>query len=233
MKKYSIIIPTLNEEQGIRDFLNALQPLREYCEIIIADAQSTDNTKLRSLPLIDQFISTPKGRAIQMNLGAAQASAEILIFLHADTYLPEQALASIQQGIASGAQWGRFDIRLIGQSAMLKVVAQMINWRSHLTGIATGDQVLFMTQQIFRQLGGFPEQALMEDIEMSKRLKKIQRPYCIKTKVNSSARRWEEFGIWQTIILMWSLRLRYFFGESPTVLARLYKQGKIRKKLLS
>lgn len=230
MKKYSIIIPTLNEAEGVRDFLLALQPLKEQCEIIIADAGSTDETKLISQPLVDLFIAASKGRATQMNSGAENASANILIFLHADTYLPEQALSLIQQGIDKGAQWGRFDIQLIGRHVMLKVVAQMMNWRSRLTGIATGDQVIFMTLQAFQKVGGFPDMPLMEDIEISKRLNEFSRPYCIKVKVKSSARRWESFGVWKTITLMWSIRLRYFLGESPQHLAELYRQGVFRKK---
>lgn len=226
MKIFSIIVPTLNEEPGILNFLNALQPYREFCEIIIADAHSTDNTKSISLPLVDQFISVPQGRGLQMNLGAKQASGEVMIFLHADTKLPEQALQNIQQGLDAGARWGRFDIQLIGQSFLLKVVAQMMNWRSRYTGIATGDQAIFITQAIFFEVGGFPCQALMEDIEISKRLKCLSSPYCIKAKVSSSARRWEKFGICRTILLMWTLRLRYFLGESPEVLNQLYRQGK-------
>ena len=229
MKQFSIIIPTLNEADGIGEFLLALQPLREYCEIIIADADSTDKTHNISSPLVDQFITVAKGRAIQMNAGAKKASGDIFIFLHADTYLPEQALTNIQQVIAKGAQWGHFNIQLTGQSSMLTVIAYMMNWRSRLTGIATGDQVIFMTQKLFQKIGGYPEIALMEDIELSKRLKNISSPYCIKTKVKSSARRWESFGVWRTIALMWSLRLRYFFGESPEVLVQLYRQGKFTK----
>lgn len=225
MKKYSIIIPTLNEAESIHDFLMALQPLREYCEIIIADAGSGDETKIISQPLVDWFITAPRGRAIQMNAGAEQAAAAVLIFLHADTYLPEGGLALLQDGLDSGALWGRFDIQLTGQHVMLNVIAKMMNWRSRLTGIATGDQVIFITSQTFRQVKGFPVIALMEDIEISKRLGKLARPYCIGAQVKSSARRWESFGVWKTIALMWSIRLRYFLGQSPEYLARLYKQG--------
>ncbi|MEO1882184.1 MAG: TIGR04283 family arsenosugar biosynthesis glycosyltransferase [Methyloprofundus sp.] len=229
MRKFSIIIPTLNEATDLSDFLLALQPLRKHCEIIIADAGSTDDTHKISIGLVDQFIISARGRALQMNAGAKQVSAEILIFLHADTYLPAQALQSIQQGIDRGAQWGRFDIHLTGKSPLLKMVAQMMNWRSRLSGIATGDQAIFITSKVFESVGGFPEIALMEDIELSKRLKYISPPYCIKSKVKSSARRWAIFGVWRTIILMWRLRLLYFFGVSPEKLARLYRQEKCFK----
>lgn len=226
MKKYSIIVPTLNEAEGIGDFLLALQGLREHCEIIVADAGSTDGTHKISSGFVDQFITVAKGRAKQMNAGVEKASGEIFIFLHADTYLPEQALQYIWQGIEKGAQWGRFDIQLTGQSGMLKVIAQMMNWRSRMTGIATGDQGIFITRQAFMQIGGYADIALMEDIEASMRLKKISLPYCIKATVKSSARRWEEFGVWRTIALMWSLRFRYYLGASPEALVQLYRQGK-------
>lgn len=225
MKKYSLIIPTLNEAETIHDFLMPLQALRELCEIIIVDAGSTDETKSISQSLIDRFIIAPKGRAMQMNAGSEIAVANIFIFLHADTYLPEQALSLIQQGVDKGALWGRFDMQLMGQHTMLKVVSQMMNWRSRFSGIATGDQVIFITRQAFEQVGGFPVITLMEDIAISKRLKKFARPYCIKAQVKSSARRWESFGVWRTIALMWSLRLRYFLGQSPDDLAELYRQG--------
>ena len=134
-------------------------------------------------------------------------------------------MSLIQQGFDKGALWGRFDMQLMGQHRMLKVVSQMMNWRSRLSGIATGDQVIFITRHAFGEVGGYPEIALMEDIAISKRLKKFVRPYCIKAKVKSSARRWESFGVWRTIALMWSIRLRYFIGQSPDDLAELYREG--------
>ncbi|NOQ17544.1 MAG: glycosyltransferase [Methyloprofundus sp.] len=226
MPEFSIIIPTFNEAAGIADLLLTLQTLRSHCQIIIADGGSTDNTQENSAALVDQFICSNKGRAVQMNAGASHATGNILVFLHADTYLPEQAFTLIQQGIMAGAIWGRFDMQLLGQHSMLNIIALMMNWRSRLTGIATGDQVIFVKRSTFQQLGGFPEIALMEDIAISKQLNKLARPYCIAAKVKSSARRWESFGIWRTIALMWSIRLRYFLGEPPDHLAQLYRLGK-------
>ncbi len=223
-KKYSIIMPTLNEAEGIQDVLMPLQSLRTQCQIIIADAGSTDGTQVIAAPLVDFLISVPKGRALQMNAGADRATGNILIFLHADTYLPERALQLILQGIDAGALWGRFDIQLTGQHMMLKVVAQMMNWRSRLTGIATGDQVIFMTRQSFQKVGGYADIALMEDIDMCKRLKKLAPPYHIAEKVESSGRRWDASGVWKTIFLMWNLRLRYYLGESPDKLVQRYRK---------
>lgn len=227
--KFSIIIPTLNEEKTIASCLLALQPLRSNCEIIIVDA--ANDQPIVSFPhahLADKIISSKKGRARQMNLGVSHADGDILIFLHADTYLPEHALQLIAQHIGN-KQWGRFDIQLNGNHFMLKVIAWMMNRRSRLTGIATGDQVIFVTKAAFAAVGHYPEIALMEDIALSKALKKISPPLCLSAKVTSSGRRWERYGIYRTILLMWSLRLRYFFGAAPQLLAELYCRGQFWK----
>lgn len=224
--KFSIIIPTLNEQNSIVSCLTALQALRGRCEIIVADGGSSDNTRVLAGDLADGVVVSEKGRARQMNSGARQASGDVLLFLHADTFLPENALELIENRISATRQWGRFDIRLSGDHFMFKVIAQMMNRRSRLTGIATGDQAIFVTRKAFTAAGLYPEIALMEDIALSKALKKICPPVCLQAKVVSSCRRWQSFGIAKTILLMWSLRLRYFFGEDPDDLAQLYYRGK-------
>ncbi|MGZ8903654.1 MAG: TIGR04283 family arsenosugar biosynthesis glycosyltransferase [Methylobacter sp.] len=223
--KFSIIIPTLNEEKFIQSCLLALQTLRNECEIIIVDGDSIDNTRISAAPLADKVIISAKGRSKQMNNGAKYATGDVLIFLHADTRLPDNALQLIQQNIKDTSQWGRFDIQLSGDPFMLKVIAQMMNWRSRLTGIATGDQVIFVTRLTFEKAGQYPEINLMEDIALCKALNKISPPICLKDKVISSGRRWEHNGIYKTILLMWSIRLRYFFGADPQTLAFLYTSG--------
>jgi rSAM/selenodomain-associated transferase 2 len=220
--KFSIIIPTLNEEKAIQSCLSALQALRNECEIIIVDGDSNDNTRILASPLADKVIISAKGRARQMNNGAVHATGDILMFLHADTSLPANALPLIQQNISTTRQWGRFDIQLSGDPFMLKVIAQMMNWRSRLTGIATGDQVIFVTRSAFEKAGCYPDINLMEDIALCKALKKISPPICLKDKVISSGRRWERNGVFKTILLMWSMRLRYFLGADPQTLALLY-----------
>lgn len=222
----SIIIPTLNEEQTIVNCLAALQQYRKSCEIIVVDGGSTDNTITLAQPLTDKLISSAKGRAFQMNTGAQQAVGELLIFLHADTFLPHDALNSIMQAINNNRQWGRFDVELSGSHPMLKVVSFFMNWRSRLTGIATGDQAIFVNKQLFESIGQYPAIPLMEDIALCKKLKLTSSPVCLKAQVVSSGRRWEQNGVFKTILLMWSLRLRYYLGADSQALALLYNGGR-------
>lgn len=221
----SIIIPVLNEENGIIEHLQALQYLRPDWEIIVVDGASTDNTRSLATPMVDALISSPQGRAVQMNAGARVARHELLLFLHADTFLPCDVKQQVHLAIQNKAIWGRFNIFLSGFQPMLKVIAFFMNWRSRLTGICTGDQVIFIHKQAFHAVGQFEEIALMEDINISKKLNKITSPYIINSPVSSSGRRWEKFGCMRTILLMWSLRLQYFFGRNPAHLALLYKRG--------
>jgi len=224
--KFSIIIPTLNEAANIHACLSALQVLRNDAELIVVDGGSSDNTRAIAANLADHILIAPQGRAHQMNHGAGHAQGDLLLFLHADTFLPGNALALIAQNIDENHQWGRFDIQLQGGHFMLKVIAWLMNWRSRLTGIATGDQAIFVTREAFAVAGHYPDIALMEDIALCKKLKAISPPICLKAKVTSSGRRWEQFGVYKTILLMWSLRLRYWCGSSPQTLASLYRGGK-------
>mgnify|MGYP001764077941 CR=1 FL=1 len=220
----SIVLPTLDEAAGIADTLHALQPLRERgAELIVADGGSSDGTAAIARPLADVVLQAPRGRALQMNAGAARARGPVLLFLHADTRLPPQADVLIAQALAAGADWGRFDVRIDGRHPMLRVVAALMNLRSRCTGIATGDQAIFVRRALFEHLGGYAPQPLMEDIELSRRLKRHGRPACLRTPVHTSGRRWEQRGVWRTILLMWRLRWRYWRGESPTRLAEAYR----------
>jgi rSAM/selenodomain-associated transferase 2 len=220
----SIVVPVLNEAQHIESTLAALAPLRRRAvEVIVVDGGSQDDTVDRALALADAMIDAPRGRARQMNAGAVIARGKILLFLHADTLLPSDADALVQQALANGGLWGRFDVRILGRHPMLRVVAALMNWRSRLTGIATGDQALFMQREVFERVGGFPDQPLMEDIEISRRLKALASPVCMPQKVYTSGRRWESRGVWRTIALMWCLRWRYWRGESAQRLAQAYR----------
>ncbi len=223
--RLSIIVPVLNEADGIEANLAALTGLRRAgCELIVVDGGSSDDTIARAAPLCDQLIEAARGRAIQMNAGAFAARTAMLLFLHADTRLPPGALDAIEAATRSRTlAWGRFDVRLDSPRASLALVGAMMNLRSRLTGIATGDQALFMTRAAFETVGGFPAIALMEDVEISARLQRLARPVCLRLKVVTSARRWETRGVLSTIVLMWRLRLAYFFGASPETLARRYR----------
>jgi len=223
----SIVIPTLNEAAGIEATLQALQPLRlRGVELVLADGGSSDSTPTLAQPWVDAVVDAPRGRALQMNAGAARARASVLLFLHADTRLPPLADVLVLQAVQrsdKGACWGRFDVRIEGRAWMLRVVAVLMNLRSRASGIATGDQAIFITRGAFERVGGFPEQALMEDIEISRRLKRLGRPACLRARVCTSGRRWEQRGVWRTIVLMWRLRWRYWRGESPARLAEAYR----------
>jgi len=222
MDNISIIVPTFNEADNIVATLLPLQALRQQGhEIIVADGGSDDATIELARPLADQIINAARGRARQMNAGAQQASGDVLLFLHADTLLPNNAVELIQHCLQT-KQWGRFDVHLTGRQALLRVVEFMMNWRSRLSGIATGDQAIFVKRALFDDIGGYADIPLMEDIDLSKRLKHQGHPACIKTPLTTSSRRWEQHGIFKTILLMWRLRLAYFFGAKPEQLARLY-----------
>jgi rSAM/selenodomain-associated transferase 2 len=222
--RLSIIIPVVDEAEAIEAMLGALQPLRRAGhQIIVVDGGSGDDTASRAAPLCDLLLTAPRGRATQMNTGAAGAIGDTLIFLHADTKLPERADALVLDGLQqSGALWGRFDVRIAGAPFMLGVIGFLMNYRSRLTGVATGDQAIFVRAQTFRECGGFPEQLLMEDIALSKLLKKRSAPLCLSARVETSGRRWEKHGVWRTVLLMWRLRLAYFLGASPARLASIY-----------
>ncbi len=220
----SIIVPVLNEEPGIAVFLQELQRFRRCgVEVVVVDGGSTDHTIAASEPWADRIVSSAKGRSRQMNAGAATARGNNLLFLHADTILPETACRDVERALVADAHvWGRFDVFIDSENAMLRSVSRLMNMRSRLTGIATGDQAIFVRRDAFERIGGFPEIALMEDIAISRLLKRLSPPVCLAAKAVTSARRWEQAGVVRTILLMWALRLRYFLGADPDRLAKKY-----------
>jgi rSAM/selenodomain-associated transferase 2 len=224
VNRISIIIPVLNEAPGIEQALRALQPLRTGGhEVIVVDGGSTDGSALLAASLADRVLCAERGRANQMNCGARTARGEVLLFLHADTSLPGRAPQLIlEQMSRTGCRWGRFDVHIDSARWLLRTVAALMNLRSRLTGICTGDQAIFVSRQLFLGVGGFPPIALMEDIALSRKLRRVSRPLCLATSVRTSARRWERVGVVRTIALMWWLRMRYFLGASPAQLARIY-----------
>ena len=222
MGRLTIVIPVLNEAAIVVAALQALAPLRARgAEIIVADSGSRDGTAQLAKPFADRIVTVRRGRGVAMNTGAALGTGDALLFLHADTALPDNADRLMDTALAHRA-WGRFDLRIAGRHPLLAVVARMINLRSRLTGIATGDQAIFVSRKAFEAVGGFPDLPLMEDIAISGRLKRLCRPYCIATPAVTSGRRWEHNGVIRTILLMWRLRLSYYLGAEPALLAELY-----------
>ena len=218
-----IVIPVFNEGRILAARLKLLEPLRKRgVESVVVDGGSTDDTWAIASCLADQVLLAPRGRASQMNAGAKDATTDALLFLHADTQLPDNADQFIANAFRAGHHWGRFDVRIDGSHAVLRVVARLMNLRSRLTGIATGDQAIFVRQTLFESLGGFADLPLMEDVELSTRLRRYGAPACIQTPVITSGRRWEAHGVWRTIVLMWWLRAACFFGASTVMLARWY-----------
>jgi len=226
--KLAIVMPVLDEAAVLPGALSRLQVLREGgTELIVADGGSRDASAALAEPLADIVLAATRGRARQMNAGAAVASSrdagDALLFLHADTRLPEAAHELVAEALRRCA-WGRFDVRIEGRSPALRLVAALMNLRSRWSGIATGDQAIFVRRDAFDAVGGFPDQPLMEDIELSSRLKRrFGRPACLRAMVQTSGRRWERRGVWRTITLMWRLRLAYWLGAKPERLAEAYR----------
>ncbi|KAB7628381.1 TIGR04283 family arsenosugar biosynthesis glycosyltransferase [Alkalilimnicola sp. S0819] len=222
--RISVVIPVLDEAAALPATLAALAPLRAAGhELIVADGGSEDGSRAANEPAVDRWLAAPRGRARQMNAGAAAARGELLWFVHADTRASAAASAQIQALRASPGLWGRFDVRIEGRSPWLPMVGWLMNRRSRLTGIATGDQGIFIGRALFERLGGFPDQPLMEDVALSRRLRAESPPLCLRGPLVTSGRRWDERGALRTIFLMWRLRLAYALGADPALLAKRYR----------
>ncbi|MFI5395816.1 MAG: TIGR04283 family arsenosugar biosynthesis glycosyltransferase [Candidatus Binatia bacterium] len=222
----SVIVPVLNEEGSIGETLRrARQP--GVREIIVVDGGSMDQTRAVAQPLADRVLSAPRGRAAQMNAGAELATGNILLFLHADTLVP----AGFAEAVAAACKTpavvgGRFDVDLTPSTPLLRLTGELMNWRSRLSRIATGDQAMFVRREVFSRMGGYADIPLMEDVELSRRLKGAGSVACLRQRVTTSARRWQTHGVVKTILLMWTLRALHFFGVSPARLRRLYDDGR-------
>jgi rSAM/selenodomain-associated transferase 2 len=219
-ERISIVVPVLDEAACIVACLQPLQSLRAAGhEVIVVDGGSRDASAELAAPLADRVLRAPRGRALQMNAGARAARGEVLLFLHADTRLPADAARAV---LARG-EWGRFDVEIEGRHALLPLIARLMNLRSRLTGIATGDQAIFVRRALFERLGGYAGIPLMEDIELSRRLRRVAPPVCLRLRAVTSGRRWETRGVLRTVLLMWRLRLAYFLGADPRRLAERYR----------
>ena len=224
MKKLSIIIPVFNEQKCIVARLNALQKLRESnCEVVLVDGGSTDRTVDLAIPLVDKLVHSSPGRAVQMNRGAELATGNIFLFLHIDTALPKAVNELISDLIVEKSSiWGWFNLQFDNPALSFKIISRSMNIRAALTWVCTGDQTLFVTRNLFESIQGFPEISLMEDVAISKLLRRNSKPKIVSSKVTTSARRWEQNGVIKTVLFMWWLRLLYFFGTSPIKLALRY-----------
>lgn len=227
MARLSVVIPVLNEAERLPGLLESLAPLRRGgAEIVVVDGGSHDESIAAARRGADKVLSAARGRAFQLNAGAAAASAPRLLFLHADSRVDVECLRAMRAlADAPGTEWGFFRVRLTGRSPLLGLVALLMWWRSRFSGIATGDQGLFVSRSLFEAVDGYPPQRLMEDVEICRRLRRIARPRPIAIRLGSSARRWDRDGVLRTILLMWWLRLRYFLGASPDALHRVYYGG--------
>lgn len=225
----SIVVPVLNEAPGIVQFLQPLQAWRSAGhEVVLVDGGSRDRTRELAAPFVNRLLTSAPGRASQMNAGARASRGTLLVFLHADTTLPATAPELLARYLSPAWQrWGRFDVRLSGAHPLFRVVEAMMNLRSRVTGIATGDQAMFVSRALFEDLGGFAPIPLMEDIELSGRLRRRAAPECLRAKVTTSSRRWEQEGVLRTILRMWWLRWQYFRGVDPALLAARYRAVRV------
>ena len=224
MKSLSIIVPVLNEAEHIEATLGELQRLRERgAEVVVVDGGSSDGTPMLCNGLADRVIGGPRGRARQMNTGAAESRGEVLLFLHADTLLPRDGAKAAVQAVEEGAVWGRFDVHIVGPSIWFPLIGGLMNLRSRITGIATGDQAIFVEREAFEHIGGYPDQPLMEDVAISHRLRAVKRPARLLMKVRTSGRRWQDAGVLRTVLLMWRLRWLYWRGVPADELARAWR----------
>lgn len=229
-----IVLPTLNEGARIVALLSKLQAARiAGAQVVLVDGGSRDDTCAQAFGLVDDLTTSPPGRGEQIALGIARSMREYIWMLHADSTITEQHYAAVLAAFERGAVWGRFDIAIeqdpsSGRSAgwlragALRCIAFMMNLRTRLTGIVTGDHGIFCRRSALQRVGGFPRQPLMEDIEVSRRLRTVAWPSALPIALGTSGRRWEKRGVLSTVLLMWTYRLRYFFGAAPASLARDY-----------
>lgn len=224
----SVIIPARNEAQALPLLLDDLAGLRAAgAELLLVDGGSSDATCELAVARVDRLLSCTAGRARQMNMGAAAAQGDYLWFVHADTRVSPEAIRRLLDVLIERPLWGRFDVRLSGRALMFRVIGSMISLRSRLTGIASGDQGIFVARETFEALGGYADMPLMEDLELCRRLRRLAWPRCLRPPLSTSSRRWEQRGIWRTLLLMWHLRLSYYCGVAPEKLARQYHRGSL------
>jgi rSAM/selenodomain-associated transferase 2 len=223
MKPLSVVVPMLNEAAAIASTLDALRRGAPDAELIVVDGGSTDASVAIARPLCDTLLDASRGRAHQMNAGARASHGDVLVFVHADTIVPPTFAADIASALSDPAVvGGRFDVELDAGALPYRIIGAMINIRSRISRTGTGDQAIFVRRDVFDRLGGFPELELCEDLEFSRRLKRIGRIACLRTRVTTSARRWNRDGVARTVVRMWLIRAMYLLGVPPARLKRMY-----------
>jgi rSAM/selenodomain-associated transferase 2 len=226
MARVAVIVPVLDEMQELPALAGDLARLRHRAEIVVVDGGSRDGTRAALERLAVTVVDAPRGRARQMNAGARATTAPILLFLHADTRLPDGAVDAVAAAIDGGAAGGCFRLRIDSPDPRLAVAAHIINWRARLWSSASGDQALFVRRDIFDRLDGYRELALCEDLDFVARVRRLGRFTVVDDAVVTSARRWHGQGVARTIVLMWTLRLGFHLGVSPNLLARWYRDAR-------
>jgi len=222
----AVVVPVLNEQGQLPALLGMLDSLGAD-EVVIVDGGSTDGTGTILAEGRSAWLTCRPGRARQMNAGAAGCKSDILLFIHADTKVTSNHLLAVRKVMSDEeVVGGRFDVRLSGSPPAFRIIEWFINIRSRLTGISTGDQCQFVRRELFERMGGYPEQPLMEDIEFARHLKRAGRIACLRDKVTTSSRRWEQHGVFRTVLLMWKLRLYYWLGVTPERLAAFYRNAR-------
>ncbi len=226
MKKLSVIVPMLNEERAIARTLDAIAAGAPAAEVIVVDGGSSDRSREEAGPRCARLLISPRGLARQMNAGAAIATGDALVFVHADTTVPPSFAADIAAALDDpAAVGGRFDLRLDDSAPILRLIGWLISARSRLSRTGTGDQAIFARRAIFDRLGGYRDLAVCEDLDLARRLKRAGRVACLRSRVTTSARRWREEGVLATTTRMWFIRAAFLLGVSPARLAHLYKRG--------
>ena len=220
----SVVIPTLNEAANIAETLASVQAASNV-EVIVVDGGSSDETVEIARSHGAKILETSGGRARQMNLGAAAARGEVLLFLHGDTRLPQDYDKAIHHALnRPGAVAGAFRLRIRGNRTGIRFIERTANWRSRLLGMPYGDQAIFVGSGLFRSLGGFPELPIMEDVELMGRLRRLGRVVIASASVLTSDRRWQALGVWRTTLTNYVILIGYFLGASPSRLARWYRR---------
>ncbi len=222
----AIVIPVRNEAAMLPQALQRLKALQGVDEIVFVDGESSDGSAALIQAAGFICLLSTAGRAKQMNMGTAQTKSEIILYLHVDTAISSSHISDIKKTYNQAFAYGRFDVSLSNKRLTYRIISFFINLRSCLSKVATGDQGIFVRRTMFEAVGGYPEIPLMEDIALTKALRRKGKVLCLRNKLETSSRRWEQHGVMRTVWLMWKLRFLYWLGVSPEKLAGMYRDAR-------